>query len=67
MDNVYDSTKSAIDAIAGIIRAQNSGMDDRYPGVPSVDDIIATLGVVDANAPLDEDQWCDAWDAVEAA
>ncbi len=62
MDGLYDARQTAMDAIAGIIRANNAGTCSgepsgvRYPGVPSAQDVCARLGI-DASAPMTEEQY----------
>ena len=62
MDGLYDARQNAMDAIAGIIRANNAGACSgephgvRYPGVPSVSDVCARLNI-DASAPMTEEQY----------
>ena len=70
MDGLYDGKQTAGDCIAGLIRAANAGTCSgepsgvRYPGVPSVSDVCARLGI-DANAPMSEEQWHMATGAIE--
>jgi hypothetical protein len=69
MDGVMDC-RPAGEQIADMIRAANAGLCSgepagvRYPGVPSVEDVLAQLGI-EADDPLTEDQWIAACEIVD--
>lgn len=68
-DGVFDPYDSARENIAGLIRANHSGMCSgepagiRYPEVPSVEDVTDKLGI-DPDGPMTEDQWDAACDVL---
>lgn len=70
MDGVVYDSRPAAPQIAGLIRAANAGLCSgepvgvRYPGVPSVEDVLAKLGI-GADDPLTESEWLAACEIVE--
>lgn len=68
-DGIYSSRATAAANVAGLIRANNSGMCSgepagvRYPDVPSVEDVLDALGLA-PDAEMSEDDWLRACDVV---
>jgi len=67
--SAYNPDKNAAWNVATIIMCENSGLCSgeprgiRYPGVPSVDDVLAKLGV-DGKDAMPEAQWIEAYEIV---
>lgn len=70
MDGIYDSSKTAEQNIAGMIRSEHGGMCSgqpqgvRYPGAPSVEEVAAKAGIDDLDAEMTEEQWQAAGEVV---